>query len=75
MYFFLLYNLNVLLFLFLHFILAAVKQSSELTVGILTQCIKAKTMFKMNMSTASNILLKINSKLNGINHTLSIGSR
>ncbi|XP_026820735.1 protein argonaute-2-like [Rhopalosiphum maidis] len=52
-------------------IYAAVKQKSELEVGILTQCIKSKTMFKMNPSTSSNILLKINSKLNGINHTLA----
>lgn len=52
-------------------IYAAVKQKSELEVGVLTQCIKSKTMFKMNTSTSSNILLKINSKLNGINHTLA----
>jgi len=52
-------------------IYAAIKQKSELEVGILTQCIKSKTMFKMNPSTSSNILLKINSKLNGINHTLA----
>jgi eukaryotic translation initiation factor 2C len=50
---------------------ASVKQKSELEVGILTQCIKSKTMFRMNTSTSSNILLKINSKLNGINHTLA----
>lgn len=48
-----------------------VKQTSELEVGVLTQCIKSKTMFKMNPSTSSNILLKINSKLNGVNHTLA----
>ncbi|KAL4119320.1 hypothetical protein QTP88_012145 [Uroleucon formosanum] len=52
-------------------IYASVKQKSELEVGILTQCIKSRTMFKMNTSTSSNILLKINSKLNGINHTLA----
>ncbi|XP_016662198.1 protein argonaute-2 isoform X1 [Acyrthosiphon pisum] len=55
-------------------IYASVKQKSELEVGILTQCIKSKTMFRMNTSTSSNILLKINSKLNGINHTLAIRS-
>ncbi|VVC24908.1 Hypothetical protein CINCED_3A021441 [Cinara cedri] len=55
-------------------IYAAIKQASELQVGMLTQCIKSKTMFKMNPATASNILLKINSKLNGINHTLSASS-
>nr|QEI10611.1 argonaute 2 X2 [Myzus persicae] len=52
-------------------IYASVKQKSELEVGVLTQCIKSKTMFRMNTSTSSNILLKINSKLNGINHTLA----
>ncbi|KAJ9582416.1 hypothetical protein L9F63_003269, partial [Diploptera punctata] len=54
---------------------AKVKQVAELQVGILTQCIKSKTMFKMNPATCGNILLKINSKLNGINHTLSNASR
>ncbi|CAH1737621.1 unnamed protein product [Aphis gossypii] len=51
-----------------------VKQTSELEIGVLTQCIKSRTMFKMNPSTSSNILLKINSKLNGVNHTLAIKS-
>ncbi|VVC42413.1 Hypothetical protein CINCED_3A015370 [Cinara cedri] len=55
-------------------IYAAVKQASELHVGILTQCIKSKTMFKMKISTTTSILMKINSKLNGINHTLSLKS-
>ncbi|XP_050439319.1 protein argonaute-2-like [Adelges cooleyi] len=53
---------------------ATVKQSSELQVGVLTQCIKSKTMFKMNSATAGNILLKINSKLNGVNHILALKS-
>ncbi|XP_050530868.1 protein argonaute-2-like isoform X2 [Daktulosphaira vitifoliae] len=51
---------------------AIVKQSSELQVGILTQCVKSKTINKMNPSTAGNILQKINSKLNGTNHTLAL---
>nr|XP_012231083.1 PREDICTED: protein argonaute-2 isoform X1 [Linepithema humile]XP_012231084.1 PREDICTED: protein argonaute-2 isoform X1 [Linepithema humile] len=46
-----------------------VKQITELEIGILTQCIKYDTTTrKMNPSTVKNILLKINSKLNGINH-------
>ncbi|XP_050538341.1 protein argonaute-2-like isoform X4 [Daktulosphaira vitifoliae] len=53
-------------------IYATVKQQSELQVGVLTQCIKSKTMYKMNPATAGNILLKINSKLNGVNHTLAV---
>ncbi|OXU25990.1 hypothetical protein TSAR_010814 [Trichomalopsis sarcophagae] len=45
-----------------------VKQMSELRVGVLTQCLKSKTLFKLNDATAGNILLKINAKLNGTNH-------
>ncbi|CAH1731514.1 unnamed protein product [Aphis gossypii] len=48
-----------------------IKQKSELEVGVLTQCIKSNTISNMNISTYSNLLLKINSKLNGTNHTLS----
>lgn len=48
-----------------------VKQAAELNVGILTQCVKSKTMYKMNASIVGNILLKVNSKLNGVNHKIS----
>ncbi|XP_020290691.1 protein argonaute-4-like isoform X3 [Pseudomyrmex gracilis] len=48
-----------------------VKQITELRVGVLTQCIKVRTVKKANGSTIKNILLKINSKLNGINHTFN----
>ncbi|XP_029175629.1 protein argonaute-2 isoform X4 [Nylanderia fulva] len=51
-----------------------VKQITELSVGILTQCIKFRTATKNNYITVKNILLKINSKLNGINHTLHSAS-
>ena len=54
---------------------AKVKQLAELTVGVLTQCIKARTMQRMNPSTCSNILLKVNSKLNGVNHALATVSK
>lgn len=49
-----------------------VKQISELQIrgGIVTQCIKSQTVRRLNNSTVVNILLKINSKLNGVNHTL-----
>jgi eukaryotic translation initiation factor 2C len=50
---------------------AQVKQAAELKVGILTQCIKANTVFRMErnpMMTVNNILLKVNAKLNGKNH-------
>lgn len=51
---------------------ARVKQLAETKVGVLTQCIKGGTVFKKRNdgSTISNILLKVNAKLNGTNHTL-----
>lgn len=51
---------------------ARIKQAAELRCGVLTQCIKAGTMFRKGKdgSTVSNILLKVNAKLNGINHKL-----
>lgn len=55
-----------------------VKQAAELKVGILTQCIKAKTIFLMGrgnpMMTIENILLKVNAKLNGKNHEIEEAS-
>lgn len=52
---------------------AKVKQIAELQVGVLTQCIKGGTVFKKRNdgSTISNILLKVNAKLNGQNHRLN----
>ncbi|XP_041674135.1 protein argonaute-2 isoform X1 [Drosophila eugracilis] len=48
-----------------------IKQKAELQHGILTQCIKQFTVErKLNPQTIGNILLKVNSKLNGINHKL-----
>ncbi|KAL0831464.1 hypothetical protein ABMA28_002265 [Loxostege sticticalis] len=48
-----------------------VKQLAERDVGILTQCIKEAThQSRMNQQTARNILLKVNSKLMGINQVL-----
>ncbi|XP_015119376.1 protein argonaute-2 [Diachasma alloeum] len=52
-----------------------VKQVAELTVGCLTQCIKDSTLNKFNSMTAGNILLKVNSKLNGVNHTFQPNSK
>ncbi|XP_030760165.1 protein argonaute-2-like isoform X2 [Sitophilus oryzae] len=50
-----------------------VKKAAEIAVGCLTQCVKAGTVGrKMNPQTAVNILLKVNSKLNGVNHTLAV---
>lgn len=50
-----------------------IKKTAELESGVLTQCIKGGTVFKKrtDVSTISNILLKVNAKLNGTNHKLS----
>ncbi|XP_077273947.1 argonaute 2 [Temnothorax americanus] len=45
-----------------------VKKITEMDVGVLTQCIKLKTLKRCQVATVKNILLKINSKLNGVNH-------
>lgn len=49
-----------------------IKKTAELQVGVLTQCIKGGTVFRKRNdgSTISNILLKVNAKLNGTNHRL-----
>lgn len=64
------YNIDLILFIV---VLGSVKKISEMEVGVLTQCIKAKTLNKSldrrQSQTVKNILLKINSKLNGVNHT------
>ncbi|KAF5281182.1 hypothetical protein FQA39_LY17853 [Lamprigera yunnana] len=49
-----------------------VKQVAELTVGVVTQCVKAKNVFQKRSSVVSNILLKINAKLNGRNLQLGV---
>lgn len=47
-----------------------VKRMAELDVGILTQCIKEQTLQRLSDNTVRNILLKVNSKLMGINQGL-----
>ncbi|XP_017774765.1 PREDICTED: protein argonaute-3-like isoform X2 [Nicrophorus vespilloides] len=47
-----------------------VKTAAEIMKGVLTQCIKQNTMKNMKDSTLSNILLKVNAKLNGVNHDI-----
>ena len=48
-----------------------VKQVAELNVGVLTQCLKSFTVQrKLNPATTGNILLKVNAKLDGVNHSL-----
>ncbi|XP_044756001.1 protein argonaute-2-like isoform X9 [Coccinella septempunctata] len=48
-----------------------VKKAAEITLNCLTQCIKRRTLMKMNPATVGNILLKVNSKLSGTNHCLN----
>lgn len=55
---------------------AKIKIAAELEANILTQCIKAETI-KNGRSigqTIANIFLKINAKMNGVNHRLSPAS-
>ncbi|XP_011056359.1 PREDICTED: protein argonaute-2-like [Acromyrmex echinatior] len=52
-----------------------VKKITEMDIGVLTQCIKYKTVKscinpKTSVTTTKNLLQKINSKLNGVNHIL-----
>ncbi|CAD7081278.1 unnamed protein product [Hermetia illucens] len=48
-----------------------VKQIAEIDLKIVTQCVKWVTVQKkMNQSTIANIFLKVNAKLNGVNHML-----
>jgi eukaryotic translation initiation factor 2C len=54
---------------------AEVKKVAEVNIGVLTQCVKGRTVSRLNPAICSNILLKINSKLNGVNHTLASVSR
>lgn len=55
---------------------ATVKEVAELNVGCLTQCFLSKHLtnerrpISNNLSTVTNLLLKINAKLNGVNHKL-----
>uniref|UniRef100_A0A905ATI6 Uncharacterized protein n=1 Tax=Glossina morsitans morsitans TaxID=37546 RepID=A0A905ATI6_GLOMM len=52
---------------------SSVKQNAELKVGILTQCVKEKTVLhsSKDASVIYNLMLKINAKLNGTNHKVS----
>ncbi|XP_037907750.1 protein argonaute-2-like isoform X1 [Hermetia illucens] len=48
-----------------------VKQIAEIDLKIVTQCVKWVTVQKkMDQSTIANIFLKVNAKLNGVNHML-----
>ncbi|XP_030374634.1 protein argonaute-2 [Scaptodrosophila lebanonensis] len=48
-----------------------IKQKAELKHGILTQCIKSNNVERrLNGQLIGNVLLKVNSKLNGTNHKI-----
>lgn len=53
-----------------------IKTMAELNYGVLTQCIKSRTVnntvkdARRGATTISNIMLKVNAKLNGTNHKL-----
>lgn len=52
---------------------AKIKIAAEIRCGILTQCVKQSTIYKKSndIATINNILLKVNSKLNGTSHKLN----
>ena len=50
-----------------------VKQASELEDamrGVLTQCVVENSVYRGQLATVQNILLKLNSKLGGVNHVV-----
>ncbi|XP_021951101.2 protein argonaute-2 [Folsomia candida] len=49
-----------------------IKQAAELHVGLLTQCVVGQNVTKGQDATVQNILLKINSKLGGVNYAMQI---
>nr|XP_036216615.1 protein argonaute-2 [Bactrocera oleae] len=54
---------------------ADIKQKAELVCGLLTQCIKEQTLNRrVDEQLIGNLLLKVNSKLNGSNHKISAKS-
>ncbi|XP_066139565.1 protein argonaute-4-like isoform X2 [Euwallacea fornicatus] len=54
---------------------ANVKNAAEIITGCLTQCIKSSTLSNMKISTATNLLLKDNGKLNGTNYKFSVDTK
>ncbi|KAI6654721.1 argonaute 1 [Oopsacas minuta] len=47
-----------------------IKRICDSDLGVLSQCIKDKNIFKANKSVLANICLKINAKLGGVNHDI-----
>ena len=49
-----------------------IKTICDSELGVNSQCIKDKNLFKLNKSTIANICMKINAKLGGINHVVEM---
>jgi len=69
------FHLNVLFFLpnghkVMWLILAEVKRVGDIMFGMATQCVQSKNVNKTSPQTISNLCLKINVKLGGINSIL-----
>ena len=50
---------------------AEVKRVGDTMLGIATQCVQSKNVIRLNPQTISNLCLKINAKLGGINSILA----
>ena len=62
---------NILLgLIYLMFVSAEVKRVGDILFGLATQCVQAKNVNKTTPQTLSNLCLKINVKLGGINNIL-----
>lgn len=61
---------NFMCFFFLFFFAAEVKRVGDTVLGMATQCVQAKNVNKTSPQTLSNLCLKINVKLGGINSIL-----
>jgi hypothetical protein len=58
------------LFSFLSLPIAEVKRVGDTLLGMATQCVQVKNVVKTSPQTLSNLCLKINVKLGGINNIL-----
>ena len=57
----------IIYFCFFSLIVAEVKRVGDTLLGVATQCVQTKNVSKPSPQTLSNLCLKINVKLGGIN--------